>query len=184
MEIRFLSSNQFKIQETHVILDLAKIKVIPLNEKIDELQTLDTEKLVKDKLLKAFTIVGKPIFIEHTGLYLNHLNGFPGGLTQIFWDTLKADKFSELFGNLTDTDVIAKTYIGFCDGKKYFGFKGEIEGNISNTPRGNQDFEWDCVFIPKGYTQTFAEMGSMKNDISMRKIALDKFCKFLIKKYG
>ena len=185
MEIRFLSSNQFKIQETQTILELAKIKVIPLNEKIDELQTLDTEKLIKDKLLKAFKIVGKPIFIEHTGLYLNYLNGFPGGLTQIFWDSLEAERFSKLFGNLVDTKVIAKTHIGFCDGKKYFSFIGEVGGSISDKPMGNRDFQWDCVFIPNGYTQTFAEMGAMKNEISMRRIALDKFCEFLIeKKYG
>ena len=58
---------------------------------IEELQTIDTDKLVRDKAIKAFEHLGEPLFVEHTGLYLNKLNGSFGGLTQIFWDTLLAD---------------------------------------------------------------------------------------------
>jgi XTP/dITP diphosphohydrolase len=179
MEIRFLSSNKFKIEETRKILALEGLNVIPLEIKIEELQTLDTERLVKDKLLKAFKFIGKPLFIEHTGLYMKQLNGFPGGLTQIFWDKIGADKFSDLFGKGSDTSVIARTHVGFCDGKKYFTFNGEIEGNISEIPKGNRDFQWDCVFIPNGFTQTFSELGDKKNEISMRRIALEKLSNFL-----
>jgi len=35
------------------------------------------------------------------------------------------------------------------------------------------------VFIPEGHTQTFAEMGELKNEISMRRLALDRFATFL-----
>jgi XTP/dITP diphosphohydrolase len=46
-------------------------------------------------------------------------------------------------------------------------------------PAGLRDFQWDCVFVPDGYTETFAEMGDRKNDISMRRKALDAFAVFL-----
>jgi XTP/dITP diphosphohydrolase len=150
------------------------VTVIPLSIRIDELQTEDTERLVKDKMLKAFRQVGRPLFVEHTGLYLNHLNGLPGGLTQIFWDRLQADRFAELFGKSSDPTAVAKTVIGYTDARGFYSFNGEVPGRISDTPRGPRDFQWDCVFIPEGYTQTFSEMGEIKNEISMRRLALDK----------
>jgi len=182
MDIRLATGNTFKINETIEILKGNQIKIIPYDIRIEELQTLDVNKLVKDKLLKAFSKIGKPLIVEHTGLYIKYLNDFPGGLTQIFWDSLQADKFTEIVGSLKDTTAIAKTVIGYCDGEQIYFFKGEVEGKISDNPLGSRDFQWDCVFIPNGETQTFAEMGIKKNDISMRRKALEEFKLFILKK--
>lgn len=184
MNIIFLSSNKNKIREAKEILGEKGINIIECNEKIEELQTVDTLKLVRDKTLKAFSIIGHPLFVEHTGLYLEVMNGFPGGLTQIFWDSLKAEKFADFFGKEGTDKVKAKTIIGYCDGKNIHIFSGEIEGHISNKPRGDCSFQWDCVFIPEGYGLTFAELGDVKNNISMRKMALNDFAEFLEAKNG
>ena len=93
---------------------------------------------------------------------------------------MEADRFSSLFGRSNDR-VIAKTVIGYIDGKRCHVFEGEIAGTISSEPRGPRGFQWDCVFIPDGYQETFAELGDKKNDISMRRLALDKFADFLKK---
>jgi XTP/dITP diphosphohydrolase len=179
LDIRFVTNNPHKVAEAQSILAAVDVKVLPLSQKVEELQTEDTALLVKDKTLKAFTKVGRPLFVEHTGLYLRHLNDLPGGLTQIFWDKLQAERFAALFGTTADTFTIAKTIIGFTDGKAFFTFEGSIAGNIAPEPRGPRDFQWDCVFIPEGETQTFAEMGDRKNEISMRRAALDDFAAFL-----
>ncbi len=178
-EVRFVSSNRFKIEEANSILSPINIKVVPVDMKIEELQTTDTERLVQDKALKAFSKIARPLFVEHTGLYLNYLNGLPGGLTQIVWDALQADRFSELFGRSPDPSVTARTTICYADGKQMHIFVGEVVGQITSSPTGDRDFQWDCVFIPDGETQTFAEMGERKNQISMRKQALDKYAAFL-----
>lgn len=179
MRIRFVSQNEHKVREIQEILQPANIEVIAVNEKIEEIQTENVSLLVRDKLLKAFSITGRPVFVEHTGLYINQLNNLPGGLTQIFWDKLQADNFSTLLGSGPSTAVTAKTIIGYCDGKKVHTFSGEIEGDICSPPRGSRDFQWDCVFVPKGQHETFAEMGSKKNSISMRKLAFDQFISYL-----
>lgn len=173
MKLRFVTNNPHKLKEVQSMIDSAEI--VPAKLKIEEIQTDDVEKLVKDKLLKAFKKVGRPVFVEHTGLYIENLNNFPGGLTQIFWDKLEADMFSKLLATLETTKTIAKTTIGYCDGKKIYYFDGQISGTISPEPRGNRDSQWDCVFIPDGEKQTFAELGDKKSDISMRKIAFEKF---------
>lgn len=179
-EVRFVSSNPHKIAEAKQILRAQSIDVVPSEIKIEELQTKDTLKLVHDKVLKAFSALGRPLFVEHTGLYLQHLNELPGGLTQIFWDSLQADKFAELFGKLAPNhNVVARTAIAYCDGQQIHDFSGEIAGEIVPEPRGKRDFQWDCVFQPKGLNLTFAEMGDKKNEISMRRIALDKLASHL-----
>jgi len=177
MQIRFVTNNDHKLKEVQSLLN--EVTVIPAKLKIEEIQTDNVEKLVKDKLLKAFRKVGRPVFVEHTGLYIDSLNGFPGGLTQEFWDKLEADRFSKLLGSLEDTMATAVTTIGYCDGKKIHFFDGKVDGKIPPAPRGNTEFQWDCVFIPNGFEQTFAELGEKKNEISMRKIAFDKFNTFL-----
>lgn len=178
-EIRFVSSNPHKIQEVKEIFGPAGITVIPFTKKIDELQIVDTKALVKDKALKAFAYLGRPVFVEHTGLYLNYIAGLPGGLTQIFWDALQAQKFSAIFGTSPDTSVIARTVIGYVDARNVHYFEGEVHGNVAASPKGPPDFQWDCIFVPQGDSRTFAEMGQEKNKVSMRRVALDQFAMYL-----
>lgn len=179
-DIRFLSGNPFKIKEVEDILSKVDIRIVPVDYKINEIQTIDVPALVHDKCIKAFQRVSRPIFVEHTSLHIASLSGFPGGLTQVFWDTLQADSVSEIFGKLPDPSVKATTRIAFCDGKLVHQFEGEIMGKLSPVPRGNRDFQWDCVFVPDGETKTFAELGEKKNEISMRRKALEKFSDFLV----
>ncbi|HEX2830222.1 MAG TPA: non-canonical purine NTP pyrophosphatase [Burkholderiales bacterium] len=178
-KLRFVSKNEFKRNEAASILVSSGVDVVALNITVEELQTEDTTRLVKDKTLKAFAKVGRPLFVEHTGLYLAYLNGLPGGLTQIFWDRLGADRFACLFGQSSDCAVVARTVIGYTDARRFFSFVGEIAGRITPEPRGPRDFQWDCVFQPYGFDKTFAELGAKKNEISMRRIALDQFANFL-----
>jgi XTP/dITP diphosphohydrolase len=170
-----MSGNEHKIGEVQRILAPVGVDIVPVSRKLEELQTEDVEKLVRDKLTKAFEAIGRPLFVEHTGLYLSGLNGLPAGLTQIFWDRLEADRFVDLVAGLGDARVTAKTILGYCDGRKIHMFEGSIEGTVPRTPAGPTDFQWDCVFVPDGSTLTFAEMGADKDDISMRRKALDQF---------
>ncbi len=179
MRIRFLSGNSRKIAEATVILAACNVEVVPVNIDIPELQTPDIKLIVRDKTLKAFGKLGHPLFVEQTGLYLERMNGFPGGLTRVFWDSLGPEKMCRIFGHDGETGVVARTRIGYCDGKKIHQFEGSISGRIAEEPRGDPSFQWDCVFVPDDYDQTFAELGEVKNKISMRRRALDAFAKHL-----
>ncbi len=176
MDIYFISSNKYKIEEVTKFFNGSLINIIPYKEDIKELQSDDIDEIVFDKLIKAFKIVRRPLFVEHTGLYINELNGFPGGLTQVFWDSILADKFCFYFKNYS---VTAKTVIVYCDGKSTKKFEGEINGKIVESPRGDRSFQWDCVFEPVGSNNTFAEMDDDKCKISMRTKALEKLKKHL-----
>ena len=179
MRIRFVSSDACKIREVRTILESDDIVVVPVSIKIEEIQTENVQSLVHQKVLKAFQRIGRPVFVEHTVLELKGLNGLPGGLTQIFWDRLQADTFAALVNGLSSRVVTARTVIGYCDGQSICFFEGEVTGTVPEEPAGDREFQWDCVFVPDGYEQTFAELGAKKNQISMRRRALDEFATFL-----
>ena len=67
------------------------------------------------------------------------------------------------------------------NGKEHL-FEGIVKGEITKHRHGTSGFGYDPVFIPEGYTQTYAEMGNeLKNKISHRALATNKLCNFLSK---
>jgi XTP/dITP diphosphohydrolase len=177
--LRFITGNAFKADEAVSILGKAGITVVPVKVKLNELQLEDADSLVRHKVLAAFRKVGRPLLVEHTGLYIDCLKGLPGGLTETFWNRLQAEGVCELVARAPHRGVTAKTHLGYTDGRSLQIFTGEVRGIIAEEPAGNRDFQWDCIFIPDGHTKTFSELGDLKNELSMRKHALDKLVNFL-----
>lgn len=182
LDLYFMSSNRLKIGEVQRILSSKNIKISGCSLKINEIQSDSMCDIVIDKALKAYQILRRPLIVEQTGLRITDFGNLPGGLTQVFWDALQADKFCQFFST-GSTEVTAETVIAFCDGKQIYTFTGSIKGNIVEKPRGCRDFQWDCIFQPIGYDETFAEMGEKKNSISMRKLALEELRTFLEERY-
>lgn len=58
-------------------------------------------------------------------------------------------------------------------------FDGACEGRIQFAPRGHGGFGYDPLFVPDGFTQSFAELGEdVKNKLSHRAKALEKLKRF------
>ena len=82
----------------------------------------------------------------------------------------------------TNRHMIFKGAIGFHTGSEVITFLGEVEGDITTSPRGSNGWGWDPIFMPKGYDKTFSEMTSQeKNKLSHRYKALMKFKKYLLR---
>lgn len=178
--LRFLTTNAGKFRELSELIASSNYKLLQDATEINELQTEDMNILIRDKVLKAFERIRHPLIVDHTGLLFDLLNGFPGGLTSVFFDKLKPEGIASLIGNSSNRKVTAITLIGYCDGRQIHSFEGRIEGLVAEKPRGDEGFQWDTVFIPAGYDKTFAELGNKrKNEISMRRLAFNRFAQFL-----
>lgn len=67
--------------------------------------------------------------------------------------------------------MIAVAPVPWCGEVSFFG--GTCEGRIATAPSGAGGFGYDPLFIPNGFTQSFAELGEeTKNRLSHRAAAL------------
>ncbi|PIP24017.1 MAG: hypothetical protein COX90_01025 [Candidatus Nealsonbacteria bacterium CG_4_10_14_0_2_um_filter_38_17] len=173
--ITFVTANKNKVREFEEILGFS-INNIALD--LDEIQAVEVEKVVEHKVKQAFEKLKKQVIVEDTGLYIESLKGLPGALAKLFDKTIGYGELCKLV--LDNRKALAKTVIGYFDGVEYRNFIGEIEGLIAKEAKGDNNFGWDIIFIPKGFNITFAQMSpEEKHKISMRKIALEKFKEFL-----
>lgn len=181
--IAFVTGNESKVREVGRILEIPlEIKKIEL----DEIQGLDLEKVALDKLNRAYEIVKRPVMIDDVSLELDEWNCFPGPLVK--W-MLKggggeADLVLKMLGSEKNRRVTAKLAIGFHDGISPHVFIGEARGKIATEIMGENGFGWDPVFIPDGFSLSYAQMDPKEKDkISHRGGALRKFKDFLNKNY-
>jgi XTP/dITP diphosphohydrolase len=62
-----------------------------------------------------------------------------------------------------------------------YRFEGIVRGKIIDKLLGEEGFGYDPIFVPDGYTQTFAEMDlNLKNRISHRGLAIAQLANFLL----
>ncbi len=177
MKLVFATSNASKLREARMLLGF---DVVSRRMELDEVQSIHTEEVAAHKALQAYGKLKVPVMVEDTGLYINGLNGFPGALVKWLAAGMGYERICRIVDLCEDRSAYAETCVAFYDGKRVRTFIGRISGSIAASPRGDRNFGWDYIFIPKGYTKTFAEMSlKEKNGISMRRAAFAKLRRFL-----
>jgi len=176
-EILFITGNDNKVEEVRAITGL---NVAAKNLEILEIQALDVEKVARAKALAAFQKTRRPVMVDDTGMNIEAIGGLPGAFVSWFLDTLKPDGILDLLAKKKNRNASVSTCIAYADKSGVFVFAGTVYGKISLSLRGDNGFGYDPIFIPKNSKKTYAEMtADEKNKISMRKIALLKFKKFM-----
>ena len=180
MTLYFVTGKQAKFDEAKRVIP--KIEQLVLD--LTEIQSMDPEDIIARKLDEAFTKTkdkgkDREIVCEDTSLYIGCLNGLPGPLIKWFLERLGNDGIYQLVSPYKEKIAIAKTVVGYLGNGKRAYFSGEIPGEIVK-PKGETNFGWDPIFLPRGYKQTFAEMKQEeKIKISMRTQAFTKLKEYL-----
>ena len=93
----------------------------------------------------------------------------------------------KLLHNLTgknNRDAQFRTVIALIINGEEKLFNGIVKGRISHEKMGNSGFGYDPVFIPEGFSESFAQMtADMKNSISHRYRAAEELNNYLKKQY-
>lgn len=176
MSLTFLTGNQHKFEEASAIIpDLEMLSV-----DLPEIQSIDAKEVIEAKLQEAKKQYQGPLVVEDTGLYLNCMNGFPGPLIKWMLQAIGHEELAQIARLKGETSAIAKTVLGYWDGKDFIHyFDGIVEGQVVH-PRAESSFGWDPIFLPDGEEKTFAEMTKeQKNATSMRSRAFSKLKDFL-----
>ncbi|THH06630.1 hypothetical protein EW145_g3964 [Phellinidium pouzarii] len=97
------------------------------------------------------------------------------GFAPINIESKDLDGLSTLLQGFSSTDAYAICTFAYSSGPgtEPILFEGKTQGKIVS-PRGPQDFGWDCTFEAEGTGKTYAEMrADEKNKISHRYRALE-----------
>lgn len=187
----FATNNAHKLDEIRAILG-DRVEVLSLKDihcEADIPETADT--LEGNAALKAEYIYenyGLDCFADDTGLEVEALGGAPGVYSARYAGGEGHDSEAnmkkllvELEGK-TNRKAQFRTAICLIEGgtEHLYLFEGVVKGEIIEKKRGCSGFGYDPVFVPEGYTETFAEMGNEeKNKISHRARATQKLCDYL-----
>ncbi len=183
------SNNPDKAQEMQDILQAENLATILLPSAISAFPTKIVETgstLEENAYIKAvaiFAATHHTCVADDSGLEVDALGGAPGVYTGRYAgeNASYAENRTKLLSALKGVPPEQRTarfraVICYHDDLRVAFAEGVCEGRITESERGAGGFGYDCIFIPDGFDQTFAEMGAAeKHRISHRGRALQHF---------
>ena len=188
MKLVFATNNKHKLQEVRDIIgsgvEILSLADINCNEDIPETaDTLDGNALIKARYIYEKYNVN--CFADDTGLEVDVLDGAPGVYSARYaGDGHDSEaNMRKLLENLTgknNRNAQFRTVIALIiDGEEKL-FNGIVKGRITEEKRGDSGFGYDPIFVPEGYSESFAQMdSSTKNSISHRYRATKQLSDYL-----
>ena len=192
MKIIIASSNNHKIKEIAArctdipIAEFVSVKDILQMDEIDENgSTFEENSMIKARAVRDAT--GMISLADDSGLVIDALGGEPGIYSARYGNlSSDAERNALVLSNLSGVEPALRTARFVCvlslafPGGKEYNVRGECEGSVLESPRGNGGFGYDPIFLlPNG--KTMAELSlEEKNTISHRAVALDKLHSLLL----
>ncbi len=187
LKLVFATNNINKLKEVQAMLtnfEIVSLAEINCFEDIPE--TANT--LEGNAILKANFITeryGLNCFADDTGLEVEALNNEPGVFSARYAgiennSEANITKLLSELGENSNRNAQFRTAIALNINQKQFIFEGICKGTILNDKQGTSGFGYDPIFLPEGYSKSFAEMNMIeKGNISHRGKAIKKLVTFL-----
>ena len=193
MRLVFATNNRHKLDEVRAIVG-DRVEVLSLNDidchdEIPETaNTLQGNALIKARFI--YEKYGVDCFADDTGLEVESLGGEPGVYSARYAgeECRSEANMQKLLHNLTgktNRNAQFRTVIALIIKGEERLFNGIVKGTITEEKRGDSGFGYDPIFIPEGFSESFAQMsGEQKNSISHRYRATEQLSDYLKENYG
>ena len=191
-ELIFVTHNAHKSEEVKAIVgskfNVKNLSDINVFDEIPETGCTFKEN-AKQKVEYLHNKLQCNCFADDSGLVVEALGGEPGVYSARYAgepsnSQRNIEKLLDALKGETNRKAQFITVIAVILNEETYFFEGTIDGTITQSPQGEGGFGYDPVFIPNGYDKTFAELSSeIKNKISHRAIAMQKFKEFIDSKY-
>jgi XTP/dITP diphosphohydrolase len=187
------TTNQGKIKEIKQLLQPYPITVVSVSDR-QELQFIEVEETGADfeenALIKARTygrLSGLVTLADDSGLCIDALDGKPGVLSKRLGES-DPERITKVLSLLKDVPLSKRTahfttamVLFNPASEKYFSTLGETSGIITSSPKGDNGFGYDPIFLSPKLNKTFGEASfEEKNTVSHRFQALEKMTPIII----
>ncbi|BDD00044.1 non-canonical purine NTP diphosphatase [Persicobacter psychrovividus] len=192
IKICFATNNSHKIAEIQAMMpanvEVLSLKAIGCEEELPE----DQDTLEGNSLQKAtyvFEHYKVACFADDTGLEIEALDGAPGVYSARYAGPQRSSEDNmalvlERLKGKSNRAAQFRTVITLISEDGTNQFEGVAKGEIIETLTGDQGFGYDPIFLPQGYSNTFAQMNKdQKNEISHRGHAVRKLIQFFKDNY-
>ena len=189
-KIIIATTNSGKLREIKKIFSDLSLEILSLSDFPNFPEIIEDgnsfEENAEKKARVVFEITGIPALGEDSGLVVEQLNGAPG-----IYSARYSGKGATFESNnkklLRELEIYPLPHLAkfvcvavYYNGKNKIAKRGEITGQIVNSPKGANGFGYDPIFIPDGFNMTFAELNiEEKNRISHRAKAFREMKKVL-----
>ena len=166
-DVTFVSTNPGKFREVRDVLRPYGVRVRWKRRELPEPQADDLGRVVAAKLDAVRDLRGY-VLVEDSGLFIPSLHGFPGVYSAHFLRIWKFGPILELLAGRRRAAYF-EAVAGLTRGNRRWTFVGRVTGAVARRPAGTGGFGYDPIFVPNGWTRTFAEgTAEEKNAISHR----------------
>jgi len=192
-ELLVATNNEGKVLELKKLLSDFPLRLRSLREFADVSDVKETGKSFQENAaIKARNYALQTnlwALADDSGLEVEALHGVPGIFSARYagenaTDRENINKLQSELNKKQPADKFARFVCAMAladeKGEVKFVAKGICDGKISLEARGNNGFGYDPIFIPEGFSETFAELsGDIKQRISHRARALRKIIQYL-----
>lgn len=176
-KVTYITGNQNKAD---LLAKISGMKIEHTKLDLDEIQSLDLEKVVGHKAKQAHGIVKSPVLVDDVSLGFNCLSGLPGPFIRWFVEETGLEKTCRLLDSFEDRNAVVEINYAYCDANNMKIFKARTNGSIADKPRGKGGFGFDPIFISEGYAKTWAECNiETYPALQMRKEAIKALVEYL-----
>lgn len=183
-KIVLATRNKHKIQEIKTILGDLPFEILTLNDFPDVPVLREDGATFQDNSLQKAQAVYQhtelPALADDSGLEVFFLNGRPGVLSARYAGDGASDEQNneKLLGQMRGVaprrrHAQFRAVLTLLDEKGVDVTEGICPGRLAESGRGTNGFGYDPIFIPSGFSRTYAELtAEEKNQISHRARAL------------
>ncbi|MFW9957753.1 MAG: XTP/dITP diphosphatase [Candidatus Odinarchaeota archaeon] len=174
--IVLVTQNKHKLAELKPLFDEFNVPFDTTDLEKLEIQSQDVEDIALTAAKHAHGILNRPVVVDDTGFFVSVLNDFPGSYAAYVLETIGYQGILRLIEGASDRSARFVTAVAFCDENNLKSFIGQMSGTISEVPSGEGGFGYDPIFIPDGFSTTYAQLSlSEKVQISHRTRAFRAF---------
>jgi len=172
--IAFVTTNEGKFREVSEKLSEAGVKLVREDRTYPEIQADRLEKVVRFAATVLDDQVPGDYLIDDSGLFIDHVGGFPGVYSSYVYKRLGCPGVLKLMEGVRDRGATFETVFLLRRGEDHEVLHGACRGTIADAERGKGGFGFDPIFLPEGHAMTFAEMTvAEKNAVSHRARAVE-----------